>query len=283
MRGIVRILESSIKAHGVRGPNSKGEYQIRCPFCRVVAGKADDKFKLQYNPTKNVYYCYRCESSGHAELPTFTTRNTISVAQQQKVNKPLQLGPPPGFVEFNHNTVGALALKPYVDYLYKRLLMDKAMLVGAGACVTGRYAGRVVFPLRTPAGPWRGFSSRTIYNAEPKYLYPAGMDRKNELYGLDFIKGGEIWLTEGVLDAIALYPHGVAAFGKNVTDEQIEKLVRFRVPIVVCLDGDAWEEAMVLATRFALHGNEEVTWCKLPPQTDPGVLGWDVRKYVQRL
>lgn len=289
MRPTEKMLEGSLSSHGYRGPNARGEYGICCPFCLRVAGSGDFKWKLQYSPSKKVYYCYKCNTSGSANLLSLSE----DAPTQPRVELPkADLGPPYGFEYFNQHKNSKLA-GPYLNYMVKRGFdLARLVEVEAGYCVRGRFSGRVVFPLRRllrsiddhqALRPWRGFSARTIYpGIEPKYLYPSGMDRKNELWGRDFGWTPKKILVEGVLDALALYPSGIAAFGKNVTDEQIvvlKQIHRLGCSIVVALDGDAWQEGQVLALRMALHGIRGVRWCKLPPKTDPGVLGLKVLDY----
>lgn len=283
MRGAAKLLEGSIKTRGTRGPNSRGEYSLICPFCKVKTGTPDNKWKLNYNPTKHLFYCYRCESHGAVTIPSLEPNAiALAVAEEPEVKKDVWLGPPKGFTPL---TEPGLSMLPFTKYMEKRGLLKQAIAVGAGAVGAGRFGMRVVFPMKSATGPWRGFSARSIVKGvEPPYLYPTGMDKKNEVYGLDFIDRKEIWLTEGVMDAIALWPHGVASFGKNVSDEQLKKLASCNRPVTVCLDGDAWELGFVVADRL-LHdfGARNVSVCKLPLKTDPGVLQWDVRKYAHQL
>ena len=310
-----RILEGSIKVHGFKGPDSRGEYFLCCPFCTHRAGKDDTKYKLAVNPGKGVYVCRRCNKAGRVTLPEFGTPTIVPDVVVKEFEKPQGFTP---FESWSSDAIPARA-RPYYDYLYARfkytdktpelkssVLLDHLVWVGAGFCPIGRYAGRVVFPLY--AFPWHnfelagtrefmavhhkrawvGFVARTIIpGREPKYLYPPGMDKKGNLWGTPEAAKhppASLYLVEGVLDAFALYPAGVAAFGKNVSTEQLELLLKASnqgTRIIVCLDGDAWEEGLVLAARLHMMGARDVKWCKLPPKTDPGDLGFGVIKYIQ--
>jgi DNA primase len=113
------------------------------------------------------------------------------------------------------------------------------------------------------------------------------MDRRTALWGLEWAPRTQepLWVVEGVFDALPLFPYGVATFGKSVTPEQVELLASLRRPLVVCLDGDAWTECMALAARLGMRRqaagrDNDVTWAKLPPASDPGSLGWSVKNYV---
>lgn len=273
----------------MRGPKARGEYQICCPFCETAVGKADTKWKLQINPAKGVYNCYRCGAAGRGD---FSWLVGLQPADPEAPTEKLDLGPPESFTPFDSRPPVVAA--PYITYLRERRLYDAAVKAQAGFCTEGRFAGRVVVPHGEwgDGGKflWQGFSARAIYLAmEPKYLYPRGMDRKTSLWGGHLASTQEIWLVEGVFDALALFPYAVAAFGKNVTDEQLDRLIGYAsgglsgaAEIYVCLDGDAWEECQALAARLVLRDVERVHWVKLPPGQDPGSLGWKVREYVVR-
>lgn len=284
--GVSRVLEQAAK-RGIKGPSARGEWKVCCPFCAKVEGKTDVKFKMGLNPALGVFNCFRCGSGGRADLSWLGK----PVVQDEAPAPREPLGPPEGFEPLDSQS---LAHRPFIKYLEGRNLMVPALLVGTGVCRHGRYAGRVIVPhfgsrvgyargQPVPAA-WLGFAARSIYpEVKPKYLYPAGMNRAGALWGMHLAYTDTVWLVEGVFDALALHPFAVAAFGKNVTDEQIDLLMSTReetLSLVVCLDGDAWEEAKVLQMRFKLRGAEHVDWCRLPPGTDPGSLGWKVKNYI---
>lgn len=268
---------------GIRGPSSRGEYKVCCPFCPSKIGRVDTLYKLQLNKAKGVYYCYRCESKGRTNLDWIA--GPVVVDQSERPIPVL----PPEFVGFVGNEA-SVALAPYRTYLQKRNLWEASLTIKAGACLTGKYAGRVIVPHRlkrfTDLGEEVvvGFAARAIMKGvEPRYLYPPGMDRKTHLFGEAFPLTEDLWIVEGPLDALALYPEAVACFGKAVTDEQMDLVVsmaKMHREIIVCLDGDAWEEGRILSVQLYLRGCENVRWCKLPPGEDPGSLGQKVKEFL---
>ena len=123
-------------------------------------------------------------------------------------------GPPREFVPFVGNA-DSLALRPYREYVRKRGVLEFAEAVGGGACLDGRFGGRVLVP-HIVSGKWRGFSARAVMpGLEPKYLYPPGMQRRTALWGLEWAPDDvqPLWVVEGVFDALPLFPYGVATFG----------------------------------------------------------------------
>lgn len=293
MNGTERALRASFERYGARGPNERGDYQLNCPFCEDRYGKEDSKFKLSANPTvthpsddkvKGGWVCWRCDARGWGGLDFLAEPDE----QPQNDARP-ELGPPGGFVPFRGNET-SIALRPYTRYLLFRpgglWLVEIITKLGGGACLDGRFGERVVVP-HVVGGVWAGFSSRAIGNQEPKYLYPRGMDRRAALWGLEWVPDTDepLYVVEGVFDALPLFPYGVATFGKSVTPEQIALLSDLKRPLVICLDGDAWQECRALAMRIWMRrqasGNDySVDWAHLPPTEDPGKLGWSVRNHI---
>ncbi len=254
----------------IRGPTFKGDYNLCCPFFYRHDGNPDTKFKLSVNPELGIYHCFRCGSKGKVEFDE--TERVVKELPKQDLSL---LQEPDGCIKLTDSYA-----KPYRKYLKERSLLDQCINIGVLACIDGKYAGRIIIP-HILNNEWHGFAARTIYKkAEPKYLNAPGMDRRHTLFGYHFKPNGPRYLVEGPLDAVALYPHAVASFGKNVTDEQILLLEDLKEKIIVCLDGDAWEEGYGLYLRLLMRG-VNCNWCKLPPGEDPGKLGSKVKKYIQ--
>lgn len=284
-------IKRAVQQTGVRGPSPKGAFNTCCPFCIVVLGKADLKFKLELDPAKGLFHCHKCETGGRTDL-SWMKRAARGPVQQVAAESMSQ---PHGYFPI-HSTLTSAAMQPYYKYLLNRGVTAKMCEeLEIGACVTGKYAGRIIVPqFRTEAvrgkqvvKRWNGFVTRAIYpSMEPKYLYPRGMDRRTQVWGTWLPWQETLFVVEGVFDALALYPCGLATYGKNITDDQLEVLSKLTCrELVFALDGDAWQDAQVAAMRLLLRLDPDsplkVRWAKLPPGQDPGVLGQDVRKFIQ--
>lgn len=284
--GWLEQIRESFDLHGARGPTRDGDFNLCCPFCEEREGKPDIKFKLSCNPTVRApdgtaggWRCFRCAKAGWGGIEFLGQPDAV----KRDVGTPY-LAQPAGFHAFRENGK-AQVLEPFRQYLRKRQVWEQALAIGAGACLEGRLAGRVVIPY-VEQEQWLGWSARQVTTqAGPRYLYPPGMDRRHALWGLEWMPddGQPCWVVEGVFDALPLFPYGICTFGKNVSDEQVVRLAGLGRPIVCALDGDAWLEAKILASRLRLRGAQDVDWCRLPPTTDPGSLGWQVKKYRQSI
>jgi len=74
-------------------------------------------------------------------------------------------------------------------------------------------------------------------------------------------------VVEGVFDALALYPNAVAVLGK-ASEAQMEALQESKRPVVIVLDGDAWQEGWAMAARLKFKGQRAGS-VRLPPKLDP--------------
>jgi DNA primase len=92
-------------------------------------------------------------------------------------------------------------------------------------------SGRATFPLRSPSGTVLGVTQRSIDNSHPRYQYPPGVKISETLFAYYKVRGGvkDVVLTEGALDAIAMWDVGVPAvaqMGASLSRIQIELLRR---------------------------------------------------------
>lgn len=88
------------------------------------------------------------------------------------------------------------------------------------------------------------------YIRPPKYFTSPGLRKSSVLYNGDWAaNSGVVVVTEGVFDAISVGLCGVATFGKQVSDEQIRRLCRWRL-VILLLDPDAASDQAALAGRF---------------------------------
>jgi DNA primase len=99
----------------------------------------------------------------------------------------------------------------------------------------------VTYPLRDPAGQVLGVVRRSL-GGEWKYRYPAGVDVGRLLFNYTPEQRRAIVLTEGALDAIALWNVGVDAFavyGSRLSAAQVRLIERIDPEYVyTCYDLD---------------------------------------------
>jgi DNA primase len=186
----------------------------------------------------------------------------------------VKIVPPEGFMYLAEEPAcSALSTEQARKYLWKRgIRKDIVRDAELGITFEGKQKGRVIVPIKDPGGLWLGWVGR-IYHSRPvmlKYVYPTGMKRdmffnQKALYAET---DEPLYVMEGVFDALPHFPHAIACLGKPAK-KQVEILLATERPVVVALDGDAWQEGEALAMRLKLEG-KRAGFIKFPPLTDPG-------------
>lgn len=105
---------------------------------------------------------------------------------------------------------------------------------------------RVGFKMCNEDGEVIGASLRRVDEQDTaKWLHrPKGIDTGYALFNLHNVKGmfDSVYIVEGIIDVLALNKIGienvVCTFGANITDEQIDLLIKYFIKIVPMYDGD---------------------------------------------
>lgn len=275
---------AALVAEAVRGArlSSGGWWNAKCPFCRDRVGSPDRHGKFGLNAESSVYYCFRCGVKGSLrprEAAEMEARHKAAVSRGE-VAPENPHSAPDGFWPLAHGDgVSAEVLSGAREYLARRRVGAEVIRdAGLGACVSGKYAGRVIVPVyphgppSTKRGPWEGFVARAWDADNPvKYLYPGGMPRGRTLYNaqaLGYETDEPVLVVEGAFDTFPFWPLGAVALLGEASHEQVRALAAARRPVCVALDGDAWRKGVALAQRLRLEGARAGAVI-LPPRTDP--------------
>lgn len=173
------------------------------------------------------------------------------------------------------------------DTLYKFLISKKIKvedMINAGVVVkklssdgyVDKFRGRVMFPLVGVDERIVGFTGRTLFNRDPKYLNTGDspvFHKSFFLYGLNksriSIKKEGALFVEGQMDLISAYQNGikntVCVSGTALTDNQLVILSRYTQDVNFCFDSDfAGVEASYRAIEMAERRNFNVKVVVLP-------------------
>jgi len=151
-----------------------------------------------------------------------------------------------------------------------------------------RFRARVMFPITDRRGKVIAFGGRIMGEGKPKYLNSPDtplFHKGTILYGLAqareaSYKSGEILVTEGYMDVIALaqagFPNAVAPLGTALTEEQIQLLWKMSPSPILCFDGDtAGQRAAARGAERALphlKPSYGLRFVHLPEGEDPDSL-----------
>ena len=267
---MVDARELVTKAVAGKRVSRKGWVRSNCPFCDWRHGSEDRSQSFGFHAVSLWYKCYRCGVRG--KLRSAIDDLDVSRVLDAAVFQVQGVEPPEGYVPL------VQVRKPLIyreawDYIRTRNIPDALIEgLGIGATIEGWFAGRIIVPVFSFEGDWLWFVARAWNKRSPmRYLYPTG-NREGVLFNRSalFVETEKpVLVVEGVFDALPHWPNAVACLGKP-TEEQIEALVQARRPVVMALDGDAWEEAWAVSRRIGLRGKDACS-IHLLPKTDPGV------------
>lgn len=251
-----------------------------CPLCEAVRGRRDVKKSL-YLHADGGWVCFRCNATGW--LPGTGPRAGADYAMRtvpMPVADPSAEAwrrPPPGFLPLYEDPGDTLpGLDAHRAYLAWRGL-DARVLREArvGGVRGGKLGARVVVPVFAPGGAeWWGWSARLIgpprWEGEFTYRTPEAMPRTRLLYRQEILTvetSAPVFVVEGALKALHLWPHAVATLGK-LTADQLRLLTSARRPVVFLADGDAWGPTEPYTAALRAYGLSAGA-LRTPPKTDP--------------
>ncbi len=231
--------------------------------------------------------CFKCEAKGYLdELPADIYFDKVTKPEEAEDGPP-EIDPPWGWAQiWRGDGYTALSLQGARDYLHGRGLSEDIWKgANIGVAAGGYYDGRIVVPIPTADGVWRGWVARdwTGY-AERNYLYPKGMRRGEILFNSAALlreTSEPVMIVEGVLDALPYWPNAVACLGKPAlaNGKHLQLMLEAKRPIAVCLDGDAWREGWALGERLKFEGKQSGS-VRLPAGSDPNDIdrSWLINK-----
>ncbi len=116
--------------------------------------------------------------------------------------------------------------------------------------VSDKFRGRITFPLTGVDGKVVGFTARTLFDRQPKYLNTAEtpvFHKSSFVFGLDkakvAVKKSGVIFVEGQMDVISAVDAGitnvVATSGTSLTQAQLKLISRYTNDLTFCFDSDS--------------------------------------------
>jgi len=224
-------------------------------------------FQINEISTKFYQYVLLNQKAGKKALDYLTRERKIS----EKSIKDFRLGYAPD----SWDTLSKfLRSKGFKDE--DLILSGVAVKRNVGEGIIDKFRGRVVFPFVAVDEKVLGFTGRTLFDRDPKYLNTGEtpvFHKSFFLFGLNksrvnIKKEGAIFV-EGQTDVISAHQNGVdnviCVSGTSLTDNQLDILSRYTQDITFCFDSDfAGIEASYRAIEMAGNKNFNVKIAVIP-------------------
>ena len=264
---------------------SRDENLFYCPFCK------HHKKKLSVNIDKSVFKCWVCNTKGSISylirrFGSIDDRHQWELLNQEvdfaaidsmfdvKPNEVKQVTSLPNeYICLARKHLPPSAKDPLVYLMSRGLSKQDILYYKIGYCPHGEYRKRIIIPSFNENGDCDFFIARTYRKDWLKYKNPPVS--KNIIFNELLIDWkNPVTIVEGVFDMLFL-DNSIAILGKTVSDKLWEKLYdKCEGRIIICLDGDAWEDAQQLYRK--LDGgklNHRIRVIKMPKDTDVAELG----------
>ena len=201
------------------------EIEALCPF------HVEQRPSFYANIITGLYYCHACGVKGHVDVTqgiTFENYSDLLNELEFKTDNTIKFVPE----EFNFCELD----EHHKKYLLGRGIEEKTIR-NFGLCQSKhrRFAYRVVVPITQTA-----FTARSIINAYPKFLHNTHFSSKNNIFNATFGLFDEVYVTEGVFDAMYLWQNGhpsVAILGCYLSKYHQDVLSCYK-RIIFLFDGD---------------------------------------------
>ncbi len=263
----LRLAEAALAAANFT--THTGFARSNCPFCLTRMGKKDTNSCFSTNVKTGSFSCWRCSIRGWLD------RSVLGNPEgrlDESTPAPAVVPPPEGYYALTSDVCrDSISADPARQYLQKRgVPPDVWRDAQIGCCLHGYHQDRIIVPVLSLAGDWMGWVGRSWHKVKKKYLNATGMVSGELLFNqaaLNEDTDEPVLVMEGVFDALAYWPNAVAVLGMP-KESQIGMLLATKRPVVVVLDGDAWQTADMLAERLKFEG-ARAAYLKLPPLLDP--------------
>lgn len=238
-----------------------GETELVIPSIFV---KHDYKRHMNINLETGLWRCFKTGNKGNF-LSLYSKLENVSYAKAYEKylfdiilyedNKTLIQKRPEYDVNINDVLDTFLPLtRDYIDmplmkaivYLYDRKIIGDDFIGRVGFYLgtgdSGIYNNRLIIPFKRQDGTIFFFQARALYpDQEPKYLNWKGYRASSILYPYEVDSLDQLFICEGVMDALSLKKIGLQATTTTscqTSEEQIEQLKHYQGDIVVAFDGD---------------------------------------------
>jgi hypothetical protein len=239
---------------------SNTQLKFNCPKCAEENFNIpDDKYNLEVNLNydkglyKKVCNCWKCGLSGPLFyiIKKYATKEQINeyikyeneVIITSKIDKKRITKLPKEFISFNNIDLNNKKHVEAFNYLVNTRKVDKYLIKrdNIGFCIEGYYKDRLVFPSYDQNNKINFFVTRDFTNLNKKEAYKLPYaEKKDIIFNEKNINwNSTIYLVEAYLEYTVIPFNTIPLLGTSLFDNIIEKIVKYKPPVVICLNPDA--------------------------------------------
>jgi DNA primase len=223
------------------------EIRICCPYCVNYGKTPDTEYHLYIDKKNKIFHCFRCNKAG--VLAQLTDKLKYTPVFLPEPEKRIEYKKQEEYLDFFGNSLSQRIARKYWK---SRGLTEQEAKEYQVKVDKNNFA--IVIPVRDENGfKVYDIKRSCLKTNDRKYYIEKGSNKSKYLFNFDKAKEyKQIYLVEGVFDAISIGKQGVAMFGKFLSDTQLELLQHaIRVSkIGILLDTDANTEALNLFDRL---------------------------------
>jgi len=279
---------------------SKFQISFDCPSCADEKGldHGDGKGNLEINYDRHVFKCWACSETSGMHGPLGKLIDKYGTKKQKKLynlikpeglkveeKKKPKLHLPEGYTTFEDSNPRFIPHIEAYKYLQSRGITDEMISrYKIGYTVTGSFAYRIIVPSFNTEGVLNYFIARSWVPKKMKYKNPTA-EKDQIIFNEGLIDWNkDIYLCEGVFDSFFL-ENSLVMLGKKVSDLIFSTLYeKANANIIICLDGDAWDDALKL--YHTLNGGRlynKIKIIKPPKDSDVADLKGKIDEYYYEI
>lgn len=252
--------------------------------------EGDGKGNLEINYKKDVFKCWVCKDTNNMSgtiVKLIKKYGNAKHLKDYKLFKPdaklsnddrkhIEVKLPEGFKRLKDCTSKDFKYNSALEYLHKRGITDDIIeKFEIGYTTKGQFFNRIIIPSYDEDGVLNYFIARWFdrhYN-KLKYLNP-DVEKQSIIFNEGRVNwDATVYLVEGVFESIIM-PNSIPLLGKYIYEILLDKLYEnANANIVVCLDGDAYDDAVRLYNQLNFGKlSNRIRIVETPIEYDPSLI-----------